>query len=390
MNKIIAVTQKYLCGPRLDTVLSGMDPLDRRMLSYFCKMSRDNFASQTGLLSRTGKNIFPFTQDVLQMTDTVMPVYDPDFDLTWEEVTDQRAHELEQRMLNENKKLVVLWSGGIDSTCIMAAILKNFQPANRSRVTVACTIHSAIENPVFYVRHIVPHFTVIDYNQFINNSLTTVTDTLVVDGFAGDLLHMSMTPSLDVCMAVRQGEMLAYDWRTQPDPLINYLGQVTDSVEFATWYYDRNKANIESVDVPVETYFDFMWWIGFNCEWYSWGLHAWFFCYRHLNIPYQECKSKSVGWFRTDSYQQWAMNNNGANVKHGLDLGSLKLWPKKYIYDVDHNEDYRRYKTKINSTGRDYNDLWNLPFAVTDDFKLLYLDHDLEQIIKFLPTHITS
>ena len=134
MTKIIAVNSNDLCDSRLDSALAGIDQLDRRMLAYFCRMSHAKAASQLGLLPRAGKNIFPFAQDVLALTDSAMPAYDADFRLTCQEITDQRAHEVEQRMLNENKKLVVLWSGGIDSTCILAAMLKNFQPASRSQV----------------------------------------------------------------------------------------------------------------------------------------------------------------------------------------------------------------------------------------------------------------
>lgn len=390
MNKIIAVNQKYLCDPRLDTALSDMDQTDRKMLSFFCEMSMKNSASQIGLLSRTGKNIFKFGQDVIELTDSSMPAYNPMFSKTWADVTDERAHQIQHRMLEDNKKIVVLWSGGIDSTCILAAILKNFEVAARSQVQVACTTDGIVENPLFYQRHILPNFKVIDYNKFVNHTLATANDVMVLDGFAADLLHMSMTPSLDVYMAVRHGEMFNYDFRKQSDQLIKYLGQVTDSPEFGHWYYYRNLASIESVDVPLETYFDFMWWMGFNCEWYSWSMHAWLFNYRHLGLSFKDYCARCVGWYRTDDYQQWAMNNNGTNVKHGLDLGSLKTWPKKYIYEVDSNEDYLRYKIKMNSEGRVYNDKTNEPFAITDDFKLLYLNQDLDQIINLLPTHITS
>jgi hypothetical protein len=389
MNKIVVVNQTYLCDPRLDTALAAINSVDRRMLGYFCEMSKASSANQIGLLSRAGKNIFPFSQEILQLTDSVMPAYDPTFNQTWEQVTDQRACELEQRLLTENKKLVVMWSGGIDSTCILAAILKNFKPSALEQTIVACTAHGIVENPVFYTQHIVPNFKIVDTNYFINNVVPTASDVLIVEGFAADVLNMSMTPSLDVCMGVRDSKMLSYSWRRQPDALIQYLAKVTGSKEFAQWYYDRTQASVESVDVPIETYFDFMWWIGFNCEYYSWALHSWFFCYRHLNIPYQDYQSKFIGWYRNDGYQQWAMKNTGAEIKYGKDLGSFKLWPKKYIYDYDRNEYYYRYKTKISSPGRDYNSLDQKPFAITDDFKILYLEQDLDRIIELLPTCIT-
>lgn len=386
MSSIIAINQQYLCDTRLDSVLNSIDQLDRKMLTYFCQP----MPTLLGLMNRAGQNMLPFDNSILPLIDSAMPSYDSKFNLSWGEVTDQRAAEIERLVQHKNKKLVIFWSGGVDSTCIVVAILKNFNRDNLSQVFIACTVESIIENPVFYHRHIEPNFTVIDTNNFCQHDLTEATDTILVEGFAADTLTMSMSPSLDVCMAVRNSEMLLRNWRTQPDELINYLFMVTKSKEFAKWYYEKNAMNIESIDVPIETYFDFMWWFGFNCDYYNWALHAWFFYYRHLNIPYDQYKSISIGWYRTDAYQLWAMNNNGPLVKHGLDLGSFKLHLKQYIYDYDRNEYYYRYKTKINSNGRIKNNTRDKAFALTDQFKILYLEKDLTEILELLPTHIKS
>ena len=388
MSSIVAVNQTYLCDPRLDSVLSGINQLDRKMLSYFCGMSADMNSVQLGLMSRVGTDIFPFNNNILPMINSVMPKFDCKFNQTWDEITDQRAYDLQSLTLS-GKKLIVFWSGGIDSTCILTAILKNFNPANLSQVTVACTCDGIVENPVFYHQHILPNFAVVDTNWFVEHQFAQDSDSIIVDGFAADTLTMSMTPSLDVCMAVRNADLLTCSWR-QPDELIRYLHSVTGSLEFANWYYDRTRESVESVEVPIETYFDFMWWIGFNCEYYAWALHAWFFCYRHLNISYKQFQTRNIGWYRTDAYQLWAMKNNGAGVKHGSDLGSFKKHPKKYIYDYDHNEYYWHYKTKINSPGRNYNSLVDKPFAITDEFDILYLEKDLDTILKLCSTHIRS
>jgi hypothetical protein len=390
MSKILAINQNYLCDPRLDPVLNGINSLDRRMLAYFCKLSHENGSIQLGLMARAGQNILPFNNQILPVIDSVMPVYNKFFDLTWDQVTDMRAKEIEQRMIVQNKKLVIFWSGGIDSTCIVVALLKNFSADMLTRVIVACTAEGVVENPEFYQQHILPNFCVIDTNQYVTQSLVNDQDVLIVDGFAADTLNMSMTPSLDVCMSVRNSHMLAYDWRRDPDPLIEYLRQVTGSKEFATWYYERNRISVESVQIPIETYFDFMWWFGFNCEYYSWALHAWFFCYQHLNISYGDFQNKSVGWYRNDNYQLWAMKNTGAWVKHGHNLGSLKHYPKSYIYEYDRNEYYYKYKTKINSSGRNYNNLNQQPFAITDQFEVLSLENNLNRIIELLPSHLGS
>jgi len=386
MSSIIAINQKHITDPRLDTVLGSINQIDRRMLAYFSQPT----PTLLGLMNRTGENVFPFNSDILPSIDSVMPIYNPNFNLSWDEVTDRRATEIEKLIQNENKKLVVFWSGGIDSTCIVTAILKNFSTANLSQVSIACTVESILENPVFYNKHIVPNFNLVNTNYYVDHNMINSTDTLLVEGFGADTLTMSMSPSLDVCMSVRNSQMLLQDWRTQPDDLIRYLSLVTNSIEFAKWYYEKNFDNITSINVPIETYFDFMWWFGFNCDYYNWALHAWFFSYRHLNIPYTQFKSICVGWYRTDEYQLWAMKNNGPLVKHGLKLGSFKRHPKQYIYNYDGNEYYYRYKTKINSKGRNQNSTNQKEFAITDQFEILFLEKDLDRIIELLPTHIKT
>jgi len=84
------------------------------------------------------------------------------------------------------------------------------------------------------------------------------------------------------------------------------------------------------------------------------------------------------------------MKNTGAWVKHGHNLGSLKHYPKSYIYEYDRNEYYYKYKTKINSSGRNYNNLNQQPFAITDQFEVLSLENNLNCIIELLPGHLDS
>jgi hypothetical protein len=387
MTEIIAINHLYLGDPRIASSLESVDTTDIRMLKLFCQFCQNNLTHQLGLMPRTGINNLPFHNKFVKLVGADMPTYDGLFTDTWGDVTDARAVEIEKLLLDNDKKLGVFWSGGIDSTCILTAILKNFQPTSLELVTVMCTADSVFENPVFYEKHIRPIFKTSDSNNW---ALLTSPDFMFVDGNAADTLLMSMSPSLDVQMAVRRGELLSASWRTSPDVLIDYLAKIAQSKEFAVWYYETNKESIESTNIPIETYFDFMWWISFNYDYYNWTVHTWFFILNQIGISWEQYQSRFVGWFRTIPYQLWAMNNNGAGVKHGKTVGSFKHHPKTYIYEFDSNEYYYRYKTKINSSGRVYASSVPGPFAITDNFELLYLEKNLDQIIELLPTHIKS
>jgi hypothetical protein len=387
MTEIIAINHVHLDDQRLAPYLQSANQQDLRMLKLFGQLCQNNNAQQLGLMPRTGVNNLPFRNNFIDVIGAAVPPYDALFTELWSDITDARAKEIEQVMLSNNKKLGVFWSGGIDSTCIMSAVLKNFEPSSLELVTVVCTVDSILENPVFYEKYICNKFKIASPND---TELLKSQNFIFVDGNAADTLLMSMSPSLDVCMAVRHGELLSASWRTRPDALIDYLAKITQSRPFAVWYYETNKESIESTNIPVETYFDFMWWISFNYDYHSWAVHNWFFMLGRLGISWEEYQCKFIGWFRTDPYQLWAMNNNGAGVKHGTSLGSLKHHPKRYIYEFDSNEYYYQYKTKISSVGQVYDLPSQAPFAITDQFKILYLNKDLDQICNLLPTHLKS
>ena len=269
----------------------------------------------------------------------------------------------------------------------VVALLKNFDRASLDRVTICCTYDSIMEYPLFYEKHIVPNFKIQDLNKHPLD-LQHMPDATLIDGQTADTLTMSMAPSLDVCMAIRNSDLLVESWRTNPDTLITYLNKVTGSKEFATWYYDLIKENVESVDVPIETYFDFMWWAGFNYDWAYQTFCQWFYLQRLPNFSHQEFSKKYLPWFCSNEYQLWSMKNVGAWSKHGTTLASFKQDAKKYCYDYTHDYWNYLYRTKVSSKGRPIKVDNSFPFAITDDFRVLSLTNNLEEIINLLPTHI--
>lgn len=386
-SSIIALNQRLLSDPRLpipDNIRRDTD-----MLAYFCQTCHNDRVLQVGLMPRAGTNNLPFTNQFVDIINQNMPAYDPTFDLNWKDVTDARAQEALSIVKNTNKNLYVQWSGGIDSTCIVVAILQNFDLTSLDRVTICCTYDSIMEYPGFYEKHVMPNFKIQDLNK-TPLDLPKMPDAVLIDGQTADTLTMSMAPSLDVCMAIRDSNLLVESWRKKPDSLIAYLKKVTGSKEFALWYYERIKENVESVNIPIETYFDFMWWAGFNYDWAYQTFCQWFYLQRTAEFSYLQFSEKYMPWYCNEHYQLWSMKNIGAWVKHGNTLASFKRDAKKYCYDYTKDQWNYLYKTKVSSKGRPYKADNSLPFAITNDFCVLGLDQDLDEIIQLLPTHLKS
>ena len=154
--------------------------------------------------------------------------------------------------------------------------------------------------------------------------------------------------------------------------MLNYFASKTNK-NFATWYYECILNNINSTNIPVETYYDFCWWIFFNYHYTS----------SYIRIRGNTfANNYTPRWFATDEYQQWAMNNNKFGIKYTLNLGDSKLASKQYIYDFDHNEYCRIFKTKGKSVQVNHRLTSTTEFCTLDDFSKLYVDCDLDRILE--------
>jgi len=342
-----------------------------------------HFTSMPAIYNRIGLNTLPFKTDIVDQLNTVAPAYNPNFTDTFSNVTDQRFHELWQT--RQDLPWLLFWSGGIDSTVMLASVIKNTTPEDRQRITVACNNTSIAEHPQFFKNYIKPNFQLVNSSN-IKLSSQVLSQYHVLDGGAGDPLYCGRFHHLDYV----QPGLLDQNCYTNPDPLINLLAQTADNdQEFGRWFYEATIKNIRSTNIPVETYRDFFWWTYFNFAWTGIKLRG----AQHLvdSTPGTFCQflSNYVQWFESDGYQQWSMNNNQAGVKYGTTLGEYKLVAKKYIYDLDHNEYYLKFKQKtdslsISTSSLTTPDTW---LCMLDDYTKLNLQSDRDQINELLPAH---
>ena len=301
---------------------------------------------------------------------------------------DQRANDMLKKIVSDQKNLIVQWSGGIDSTGILVAILRNFSKSDLERVTVACNWGSIIEAPVFYHNHILPNFKCVDIN-YITQKIPEDNNFLSTGGTAADTLLTSMAPGFEQHMSVTSPLDLQRSWKN-PDRLISYLDQITEKPGFGIWFYEKISQNVQSIDVPIETYFDFMWWAGFCYNWHAQRSGEWFHHHRNRSLSFKDHQQIYTGWFTTNEFQQWSMNNNKVGIKYGTNLASLKIVAKKYIYNYTKDQWYFKYKTKQSSAGRRGLMTDDVPFAVTNQFDILYLKKDIDKIKQYLPDYILS
>lgn len=378
MSKIIYVDYKQLED---DKVLKFLKDFPQHNWSYISDLRKMHHGIESEYV-RVGCNNLFFKNDIVDLLDLAPPEYCPNYRRSFSDITDQRCHELWQE---SNKPWLVFWSGGADSTLILSSIIKNLSTSDRDRVTVACNHASIYENPRFYNTFVKPNFKLID-SSTISLSEELLSQYIVIDGSPADQLHAGFVIQK---MLYENSDHVLKNCHSDPDLLLGYLSQKTND-QFATWYYERVIESAKSQPVPVETYHDFFWWVYFNWFWVTVKLRPLFLYQPNLNqSSLQSYLDNFKMWFDTADYQQWAMNNNHSGEKFGNHLGQYKFALKKYIYEVDRDEYYFNFKTKMESMSRPpQRIITNNFFCILDDFTTLKWPQDCDRIFELLSAHI--
>jgi hypothetical protein len=384
--------QAWMSNPNL---FSQLDPDNRLFQAHMPDIleiatGRQKWDPGThSLYSRKGKDNLFFSSDLKNMPGFCMPDYDKTFSKSWATIMDDRCKSLHKSKFD--KSWLVSWSGGIDSTGIVAAIIRNIPKSDWGNITVACNQMSVRENPRFFIKHIQPNFTVVDSAETLFSAANNQS-VYVIDGEPADQLFAGGNgQTLTNCFGL---EYMEKDAVRDADVFINFVaghGRIPGNPPgktFAEWFYSRLIDNAQSVDVPINTFHDLLWWSYFNFSWIgvklrvleqgNWGKST-------TASAYLE---RFIHWFDDDNFQHWAMHNNNLE-KYGESIGDYKKAAKQYIFEFDNNKYYLKYKSKTNSGN--YRMPCDEPWVgITDELTILRPSQDLELIKELLPLHLNS
>ena len=295
-----------------------------------------------------------------------------------QEVTNERCTDLLKQY--KDRTIYVQWSGGTDSTLIVAALLKNTCINDRKKIVIACNKDSVFEYPFFYFKFIEPNFEVIEL-ETLQNEISTQTkknNYVIVDGFPADQL-VRFHEKHDL---VRKG-LMCVDVSKNPDTFVDYYVTTSGcSRDAAAWWYQAVKSNIDSMHMGLNTMGQWLWWNFFNSSYVMVRLRSFY----KSNMTYSTFKDSWVNWYHTPDYQSWAMANHEETLLE--DIYSYKSLFKNYIYELTNDEWYRHFKQK--STTLSSHNQWtmhNQVDALTSDGTKLYIETDRETILELLPDH---
>ena len=330
--------------------------------------------SSPALYTRKGTNFLPFTTDLINSAEFSMPDYVANYNKTWTEITDQRCLDLKATHFDRP------WT-------MVCALIRNFSQADLENITIACNPVSVWENPEFYFKYIEPNFKITNSGDIMLPDLADIDKSYLITGEHADQLYGGL--GIDLRLLYQTPDFLTKDIVKDPDHAIKFIEPRTDK-KFAQWYYHALMANAQSAGMPVENLQQFLWWTTFNNSWIVVKFRFLYFSQLNNIKNARSYFDHLIHWYDSGNYQQWAMQDNNFYEKVGKNPSEYKLASKKYIYSVNQDNYYMKYKTKMSSSDVFHLREKTLPWCCIDDqWNLLNFQDHADKIISMLPGHLT-
>lgn len=359
-------------------------------------------------VSRNGEWSVPWPQKIPPGFE--MPQYESNFNKNFSDVSDERAKEISELIRTKNYRYAVMYSGGIDSTVIMAALIKNLTQEELKNISVCANGHSMIENPIFWKKFIYGKFEILDssslkYDDLIEKGYRPITadegDCIFgtmsfldlqqnYEYYLNQLSHESRTNLRSLKDKMTDGDVHYSQFK---DILIKHWS-IPGNPNLGKDWYDKFEKNIQSASVPIQSVHDWYWWILFNIKWVSCAIRIPVYLNDRLNCGVI-INDWSVNWFNTVAYQQWSMVNNNNGQKIVYTATTYKMAARRYIYDLDKNDWYFYFKLKLGSLGPNVmlrQDVSNIPkelrpnarFGIDANYEILSIDDlDVQEYIRY-------
>ena len=258
---------------------------------------------------------------------------------------DRRANEL----LSLDQRIAIMWSGGIDSTCVLAALIKN--STNLSQLVIYCSNKSIQENPEFYNKLIKNKIECREVDELdVTNEF--IDEHVLLHGDPGDCVFGPSMPMYRHLLANNQQRL---PWRQNQNLIVQGIVNTGGTVDFSRWYTNKVSANIDEVGVAgIDSISDWWWWHYYNLKWEFSLLRPFLDTRSTAGRP---CisddtlkKYSNTVFYNTEYFQCWSYSN-----LHKLchNPAQHKMDAKQYIFDLDHNQEYLNNKRKVESLVRD-------------------------------------
>jgi len=277
---------------------------------------------------------------------------------------DERA----QYFWNLNKPLVVLWSGGIDSTAVLVALMRTNPKWYESLKIIS---HNT-EYPLFHDKFLKNKDCIIPIDN--QSQLTNINfydkDAIYINGECGDFIFGACqffdpplkwthhTIDYSTRKHIIDDVWVSRDLSNQYSRLFkDYANNENNTKDMlASWFDDY----ISRSPIEIKTGNDLNWWLNFGLRWHE-----------KTTFKFTGKIGSNLNmnaFFNCDNLQLWAINNTDPRYRGAGDTEETwKMYKKPlkdYIYQYTNDPDYRDNKMKKNSI-----------YGNTKIHKIIYLDN---------------
>jgi|SRR5665213_173727 len=318
----------------LPSAIGKPSNIERSGMRRYCAFFK-LYGSWTMPVDRTGTVTMP----VKTLSLFPIPKFRP-FTKTFEEICDERARQVLADAEKLSTTVYVLYSGGIDSTCLLVSLLKQATPEQKKNIVVLLSHESISENPRFYEEHIRGNLRV--------GSSISFPEKLGEDCYLLSAEHNDMvlgSEKIGKLMTVYGPQSIYQPYAR--DTIAGLFSTILDGdAVTAHFYVDLFERIRESAPVPIVNNMDFLWWANFVVKWQS--------CFHYIllftpprnaqKVTQEYLDKRFVSFYNTDEFQLWSMNNPDKRIKDTWK--SYKWVCKDIIYKYNRDAEYRDNKTK--------------------------------------------
>lgn len=220
----------------------------------------------------------------------------------------------------QSKKIVIAWSGGIDSTLVLSELLKRVPT---SQLTVMLNNNSILEYPEFYKKYIENKIDITPMNFYNDDNIVAcLKDGVFVTGALFDKIFGSSL------YAVLPPDRLAQS-------INDFISELNESTKTA--YLKL----IQACPITLMTVKDFFWWfeytLGYQDEELKWA----------LDVPTSIVGENILHFASGTGWNNFAVSTEIEAKYPGYSYNNYKMLLKKQLYEFTKDEQYTQYKVKV-------------------------------------------
>ena len=302
-----------------------------------------------------------------------------------------------QRLWDTNRQLKVYWSGGIDSTGVLVALIRTAKGDDLDRLTVCYTDTKTNNNTVEgyfllsrnhsawglpYADTSIDEYELF-FNKFIDGKLNVecISPLIALEFYSKENNYVMSNNTLQhISNTARDGHLAVTG--ELGDQLFGSaaFGHVNDLINETSKEFLKSKQYQEYIDdikkfndacpISTEKLTDMLWWWNFAIKWCETRYRA------ALAVEDGSDLKNMLHFYDTEDFQKWSISNPDKKIKKTKQ--SYKWLLKDFIYDYTKDADYRDNKVKIGSLGVMIGDI----AAIDDNYNIISFGKTSSNTIK--------